>query len=342
MKVAVFDAQNRALVQTVTQRKGLNETTLTQRLEYDAAGRVSAIDTTVHEGGLNGSGGLLDHSYQQRQTYSYDGAGRVSREETKTWGDTASPLKTSVTTVDNIQYAKGERVSWRETTESSDKTTVDVKEMNHVTYDGLGRVMKFDGATWEKDGARMRLLYTDKGAMNLYDGQGRALKTITTRAWGTAAAQGAPALQSGYELSTGGESGVAGLSDGWTSGSAAVVIDYEYATGGTAISGQWVRAQGTGVHKDGEVTAAGIHLTYHQSAIQYDSVGRITSYHQSVTQVEKYDYVKQVQKGLKRKNAKKSATEAVTTESDVQVRQPDRCRTAQGHTAGSAARWQLQ
>jgi hypothetical protein len=34
-------------------------------------------------------------------------------------------------------------------------------------------------------------------------------------------------------------------------------------------------------------------------------------------------YVKQVQKGLKRKNAKKSATEAVTTESDVQVLEYD-------------------
>ncbi|MBL0058260.1 MAG: hypothetical protein IPP35_03940 [Elusimicrobia bacterium] len=42
-----------------------------------------------------------------------------------------------------------------------------------------------------------------------------------------------------------------------------------------------------------------------------------------MTQVEKYDYVKQVQKGLKRKNAKKSATESVTTESDVQVLEYD-------------------
>ncbi|MBL0059329.1 MAG: alpha/beta hydrolase [Elusimicrobia bacterium] len=168
--------------------------------------------------------------------------------------------------------------------------------------------------------AARTLLYTDRNVGTTYDLNGRMTRTDSTRYWGAALA----ALAGGqkYEQNYDG-GGVQGLSEDWTSGQAQMTTTYGYDAGSGLLSSMKVTADGTGVHANGEVQAMGIHLTYHQSAIKYDSLGRITSYHQSVTQVEKYDYVKQVQKGLKRKNAKKSATESVTTESDVQVLEYD-------------------
>jgi hypothetical protein len=53
----------------------------------------------------------------------------------------------------------------------------------------------------------------------------------------------------------------------------------------------------------------------HGNDFTYDNQGRAVRYRQQTTQIEHYSYVKQIQKGLKRKNRNKETTGSVTTDS---------------------------
>src|SRR5262249_3029730 len=74
---------------------------------------------------------------------------------------------------------------------------------------------------------------------------------------------------------------------------------------------------------NGEVQAWGIHLSYRQYGIQYNGQGQVTGYRQSVSQIEHYQFVRQVQKGFKRKMVTSWTTGMVTAESNVQVLEYD-------------------
>ncbi|HNI57365.1 MAG TPA: hypothetical protein PKZ00_07275, partial [Elusimicrobiota bacterium] len=119
--VTAFDALNRPIDQTLTMLRGANTTVNRQRTGYDAQGRVTALESRLRETGINGDGSPLDRRFNQRQSFTYDAAGRSSTEVTRSWGDSAAPLKDTTTTVDNIRYEHGERVAWDETTGTNDK-----------------------------------------------------------------------------------------------------------------------------------------------------------------------------------------------------------------------------
>ena len=324
--VKVFDALNRPLVQTVGTSLGGNTTTNNQFLTYNSKGQVAAINSTVTEVGKNADGGQLNRTYSQKQTFTYNTLGQSTQESTQTWGDSQAPLKITTSVVGDIKYGvKGERLGWEESTSTNDSTVTDVRRMSGAAYDGLGRLSTYTAVSYERIGGVDKLKYVDHHVVNTYDNKGRLSRSVSRRDWGNKmdltvlSAEEAKIAADAADKTGQPGGGVAGLDEGWTSGSAVVVTTYQYSANGTSISGMKVTAEGTGTNTNGEVQAQGIHLSYTQSNIKYDSVGRATSYHLKTTQIEHYDYYTQVQKGLKRKNARKSVTEAVTTESDVQV-----------------------
>ncbi|MBL0349606.1 MAG: RHS repeat protein [Elusimicrobia bacterium] len=333
--VTAFDALNRPIAQTIATLRGANATVNHQTTAYDAQGRAAAVDSRFEETGINGDGSALNRRFNQQQSFTYDAAGRSTAERTRTWADSAAPLKDTTSTVDQIVYEKGQRVAWSETTASTERTQQNVRRRDSVQYDGLGRIAAYNADTYEGEPGALRLQYSDRNARNTYDGLSRLVLTLGQRNWGrssnplpSAASPGlspSPLMGEGRD---GGETGVPGggiqgLSEGWTSGAVAMAIAYEYANGSSSISGQWVTAHGAGFNAEDSVRAAGIDLNHHEYGMRYDSVGRVTAYKAASTQIEKYDYYKQGQKGLKRSVKKGAATGAVTTESDVIVTEFD-------------------
>ncbi|MBL0058272.1 MAG: RHS repeat protein [Elusimicrobia bacterium] len=316
-----FDGLNRPILQTRTTTEGQVNRETTSLIAYGADGRVATQTNRVTETGA------INRAYSQEVSYTYDAQGRAVGQTTRTYQDTSAPLKNSYTQWTATKFNdQGQAEDFE--TKSWDNTSVEksVEKTTGAKYDNAGNVVWADGKETfrevedENATAARTLLYTDRNVGTTYDLNGRMTRTDSTRYWGAALA----ALAGGqkYEQTYDG-GGVQGLSEDWTSGQAQMTTTYGYDAGSGLLSSMKVTADGTGVHANGEVQAMGIHLTYHQSAIRYDSVGRVTGYHQSVTQVEHYEYVKQTQKGLKRKNSKKSATESVTTETDVQVLEYD-------------------
>lgn len=326
LDVKVFDALNRPLVQTATTFLGRNTTKSDQFLTYNRKGQVAEINSVVTEDGYSSDGKELHHTYSQKQSFTYNTLGQSTNETTQTWGDSQAPNKITTTSNDITYGAKGERVGWQETTSTNDKTSVDVRKVTNATYDGLGRLSTYNAAVYEQTGDTKKLLYVDQDVLNTYDNKGRLASSLSHRRWGDGTQETktlAPGVgaQATEPTDTTGQpgGGISGLDEGWTSGNAVVSTTYQYGKDGTSISGMTVTATGTGTNTNSEVQAMGIHLTYKQSNIKYDTTGRATSYHLKTTQIEHYDYFKQVQKGLKRKNAKKSGTGSITTESVVTV-----------------------
>jgi YD repeat-containing protein len=312
-----FDGLNRPMLQTRTTTEGQVNRETTSLLAYGADGRVATQTNRVTETGA------INRAYSQEVSYKYDAQGRAVGQTTRTYQDTNAPLKNSYTEWTATKFNdQGQAEDFE--TKSWDNTSVEksVEKTTGAKYDNAGNVVWADGKETfrevEDENATVArtLLYTDRNVGTTYDLNGRMTRTDSTRYWGNALA----ALAGGqdYEQNYGG-GGVQGLSEDWTSGQAQMTSTYEYDAGTGLLSSMKVTANGTGVHANAEVQARGIHLTYQQSNIQYDSVGRVTGYHQKVTQVEHYEYVKQVQKGLKRKNARKSGTGSITTESVITV-----------------------
>ena len=334
--VNVFDPFGRALAQTVTAHRGDNTTTTDQWLAYDANGRVAMIMNNVFENGLNGDGTRFARAFSQSQEFSYDALGRSTSEKTVTWADSQAPYKITTSTTDNISYDKGQRVGWKETTQSNDRTAVDERVITGAGYDGLGRLASYDATVYEVNNGVRKLQYKDLNVRNSYDALGRLTLTLSDRVWGTTESvrvatrkrekgllvTGFATVQKAVEEGAGG-GGIAGLSEDWTTGRAAVAITYEYSNGGSSLSGMRVRAFGTGTHKEKTVQAAGIRLDHYQKNMRYDSVGRVTGYKLISTQVERYQYYKQGQSGLRRKVKSAWTTGAVTTVSDVEVKEYD-------------------
>jgi hypothetical protein len=324
--VKVFDALNRPMVQTVGTSLGGNTTTNNQFLTYNSKGQVAEIISTVTEEGKNADGSRLNRTYSQNQTFTYNTLGQSTKETTQTWGDSQSPLKIPTSVIGDIKYgAKGERLGWEESTSTNDSTVTDVRRISGATYDGLGRLSTYTAVSYERIGGVDKLKYVDHHVVNTYDNKGRLSRSVSRRDWGNKinltvlSAEEAKIAADAADKTGQPGGGVAGLDEGWTSGSAVVVTTYQYSANGTSISGMKVTAEGTGTNTNSEVQAMGIHLTYTQSNIKYDSTGRATSYHLKTTQIEHYESFKQVQKGYRRKVASAWKTESVTTESDVQV-----------------------
>jgi hypothetical protein len=334
--VSVFDAFGRALEQTQVAHKGPNTTTTNQWLVYDNTGRMSRVFSNIREAGLNGDGTALFRTLSQSQEFTYDGLGRTAKETTVTWADSQAPYKITTATTDGISYQDGQRVGWTETSGSNDRTTEDVRVITGVGYDGLGRLATYDATVYEKNNGVLKLQYKDLNVRNSYDALGRMALTLSDRVWGTTeqvkvaakAKQGLKittvtrTVEKAVEKGQGG-GGIAGLSEDWTTGRAAVAISYDYGNDGSSLSGMRVLAYGTGTHKEKSVQAAGIRLEYHQKNMKYDAVGRVTGYKLITTQVERYQYYKQGQSGLKRKVKSAWTTGAVTTVSDVVVKEYD-------------------
>ncbi|MBK9694669.1 MAG: hypothetical protein IPO76_04640 [Elusimicrobia bacterium] len=334
--VTVFDPFGRALAQTVTAHRGDNTTITDQWLAYDGGGRLAMILSNVFEKGLNGDGTRFARTFSQSQEFTYDALGRSTSEKTITWADSQAPYKITTSTTDNISYDKGQRVGWTETTQSNDRTTVDERVTTGAGYDGLGRLATFNAAVYEVNNGVRKLQYKDFNVRNSYDALGRLALTLSDRVWGATESvrvatrkrekglivTGFATVQKALEEGAGG-GGIAGLSEDWTTGRAAVAITYEYSNGGTSMSGMRVRAFGTGTHKEKTVQAAGIRLDHYQKNMRYDDVGRVTGYKLISTQVERYQYYKQGQSGLKRKVKSAWTTGAVTTVSDVEVLEYD-------------------
>jgi hypothetical protein len=334
--VSVFDAFGRALEQTQVAHKGPNTTTTNQWLVYDNAGRMSRVFSNIREEGLNGDGSALFRTLSQSQEFTYDGLGRTAKETTVTWADNQAPYKITTATTDGISYQDGQRVGWTETSGSNDRTTEDVRVITGAGYDGLGRLATYDATVYEKNNGVLKLQYKDLNVRNSYDALGRMALTLSDRVWGTTEQVKVAAKDKhGLKVTTvtrtvekpvekgQGGGGIAGLSEDWTTGRAAVAISYDYGNDGSSLSGMRVLAYGTGTHKEKSVQAAGIRLDYHQKNMKYDGVGRVTGYKLITTQVERYQYYKQGQSGLKRKVKSAWTTGSVTTVSDVVVKEYD-------------------
>jgi hypothetical protein len=199
--------------------------------------------------------------------------------------------------VGDIKYGvKGERLGWVETTSTNDSTVTDVRRMSGAAYDGLGRLSTYTAVSYERIGGVDKLKYVDHHVVNTYDNKGRLSRSVSRRDWGNKmdltvlSAEEAKIAADAADKTGQPGGGVAGLDEGWTSGSAVVVTTYQYSANGTSISGMKVTAEGTGTNTNGEVQAQGIHLSYKQSNIKYDTTGRATSYHLKTTQMEHYDY----------------------------------------------------
>jgi hypothetical protein len=326
LDVTVFDALNRPVIQAVTTALGRNDTRNEQFLTYNSYGQVAEINGKVTEKGKNPDGSSLYHTYSQKQTFTYNSLAQSINETTQLWGDSQGPLKITISVIGDIKYgAKGERLSWEDTTSTNESNVTDVRRISGAQYDGLGRLSTYMAVSYERMGGAIKLKYLDRNVVNTYDSKGRLSRSVSRREWGnklnltvlSADEAQKAALANDKTGQPGG--GVAGLDEGWTSGSAVVSTFYQYGENGSSISGMTVTANGTGTNKNSEVQAKGISLTYQQSNIKYDTTGRAISYHLSTTQVEHYEYFKQVQKGISRKVKSGWKTESVTTDSDVEV-----------------------
>jgi len=316
----LFDAKGRAVSQDIKTVNGSAVSTEHRNTSYDTQGHALRIAKSVSEMSPDASGQTVTKTYDQTQLFSYGSDGKVSSEVFMTYNDGGSPWLSSETKNDNITYnAKGQRISWTTTSSSNATTDVNVVKATNAIYDGLGRLLKSDQST-SLNGI---LQHTDLNQTNSYDDLGRVNLTMSDRYWGTVDSpktavtpvNGAiPLAPTSGSWNAGAESGggINGLSDAWSNGHAQVVTTSSYYGNGSLLSGTRTTAAGTGTNADGAVQALGIRSDYVQSNMAYNATGQVISYHQSITQAERYSYYKEVKKGLSKKI---KATEVVGMDS---------------------------
>ncbi|MBI4395955.1 MAG: hypothetical protein HY548_02595, partial [Elusimicrobia bacterium] len=314
-----FDALNRPVQQMMSTKDGSTKTSELRTLTYNPQGQPDKIYRSVTEKGVSADGRAYSKNYLQDQAFTYDCAsekcrggtananGRVTSESFRTYNESGQVAKESTLTNSNIEYnAKGERVSWTESTSSNAQPgSVSERRISNATYDLLGRLNTYDQDVYENS----RLLYTERNITNAYDKRGRTILTSAQRSWG----------------STQGSSGLSSFDESWTNGTVQVITSYEYANpNSNAMTATTIRAIGTGTHADGAIQAQGINYTYTQSNFQYNRHGQMTGYSQSVTQIERYTVYKEVMKGVKKKVKSSQRVSMNTTETEVSGIEYDR------------------